>query len=108
MITKHQALSQLLTQSITSPDVYRTALACDPIEHKLLLTQTIFLAVLDKFLTNTLDEDELEQWALFVSHNQNIDATQFEDYLLALTEPDLMGGITHENISKMYRLLNKD
>lgn len=105
MLTKAQALQQLLTQSISSDEVYSIALSSAQLASTLRLTQSIFVDVLNKYLANDLDADCLEQWATLVSLNEDIDASDFEDYLLALSEPDLMGGITPHTIAKMRDII---
>mgnify|MGYP003885531725 CR=1 FL=1 len=49
--------------------------------------------------------DDLEEWAGFIEFCDDIDATAIEDYLYALSNPELMGEISKEKARQMIDLL---
>lgn len=69
------------------------------------ISDSILAAVLQKFISGCISEDDLEEWANFVECRDDISCDKNEDYIYALANPELMGEITIENISKMLTVL---
>ena len=69
------------------------------------LTKVMLASVLQKFKSGAIDADALEQWAAFVDLREEILCEEVEDYLYALNNAELMGGISSESVAKMLALL---
>lgn len=69
------------------------------------ISDTILIGVLQKFISGCISADDLEEWANFVECRDDIDCGKNEGYIYALSNPELMGEISTENINKMLTLL---
>lgn len=63
--------------------------------------------VLGRYLSGSLDGDDLEDWAMLLESRDEFDCSTVEDYLYALNNPDLMGGISHGAITAMADLVRE-
>ncbi|WP_432473054.1 hypothetical protein [Amphritea sp. HPY] len=72
-----------------------------------IASQELLLGVLQKYIAGTISTDDLEEWAMFVECRDDIDHSAIEDYVYALANPDLMGDIDMETITRMAELLNE-
>ncbi|MBN3561084.1 hypothetical protein [Aliamphritea spongicola] len=63
--------------------------------------------VLDRYLSGSLTEDDLEDWAMLLDSRDEFDCSTVEDYIYALNNPDLMGGISHSAIATMADLVRE-
>lgn len=69
------------------------------------ISDSILALVLEKYLSGCISADDLEEWANFVECRDDIDCGKNEGYIYALSNPELMGEISTENINKMLTLL---
>lgn len=77
-------------------------------EEAAVVTSADVLRVLQRYLTAELDDDDLEEWAMLLECREEIDCSAIEDYLYALSNPELMGGINSASISRMVALLEDE
>ena len=63
--------------------------------------------VLTQFVTGEIDQDDLEDWAMLLDARDEFECNVVEDYLYALNNPELMGGISHTTVSAMAELLKQ-
>ncbi len=70
------------------------------------VSDAILATVLQKFISGSISEDELEEWALFIECRDDINSDKNEGYIYALANPELMGAITIEKIHKMLLILD--
>ena len=63
--------------------------------------------MLDRYLSGSLTEDDLEDWAMLLDSRDEFDCSMVEDYIYALNNPDLMGGISHGAIATMADLVRE-
>ena len=77
----------------------------DPESESVIASVEMLHAVLQKFIQGTISTDDLEEWAMFVEFRDDIDHSSIEDYIYALSNPDLMGGIDKDKVVQMARLL---
>ncbi len=66
----------------------------------------ILKVVLNKYLSNFIDSDELEEWANFIECRDDINYEKVEGFIYALANPELMGEISHNKIRKMLEVLS--
>ncbi|WP_028471016.1 hypothetical protein [Neptunomonas japonica] len=69
------------------------------------ISDSILAAVLQKFISGCISEDDLEEWANFIECRDDINCEKNEGYIYALANPELMGAITTKNIHKMLAVL---
>ena len=68
-------------------------------------TKPMLALVLKKYISDEISVDDLEEWAGFIEFCDDIDAAAIEDYLYALSNPELMGEISKEKAQQMIDLL---
>ncbi len=64
-------------------------------------------AVLGRYLSGSLAEDDLEDWAMLLDTREEFDCSVVEDYIYALNNPSLMGGISQSTVSTMADLVRE-
>lgn len=106
MITdKTAALLQILSYHDDWDDAIAYLLSsteeCEPV----IASKLALIQVLTKYTSGVISADDLEEWAGFIELSDDIDHTAFEDYLYALSNPELMGEITTEKARQMIELL---
>lgn len=62
--------------------------------------------MLNKYISDSISDHDLEEWANFVECRDDIDYSKVEGYIYALANPELMGEITQCKIVKMLQVLN--
>lgn len=107
MITdKTAALLQILSYHDDWDDAIAYLLAsteeCEPI----VASKPVLIQVLNKYVSGGIAADDLEEWAGFIELCDDIDHSTIEDYLYALSNPELMGEITIDKALQMIGLLN--
>ncbi len=70
-------------------------------------SKTALIQVLSKYVSGAICSDDLEEWAGFIEMSDDIDHSAIEDYLYALSNPELMGEITVDKASQMIELLSE-
>ncbi|MCG3886557.1 hypothetical protein I3271_17930 [Photobacterium leiognathi] len=72
-----------------------------------LVTKTLLISVLHQYLAQTIDDDDLEQWANLINFRDDINGEAIEDWLYALANQEMMGnGDKKANIERMLALLS--
>ncbi len=107
-MNKTESLKQILHFGINREEAYSVLLSY-PIgdENSLVVASKQLLAeVLQMNLDNKISFDDLEEWATFIECRDDINYTQIEDFVYALANPELMGSIDKEKITKMIDLLH--
>ncbi len=62
-------------------------------------------SVLMRFAAGEISQDDLEDWAMLLEARDEFDCGSVEDYLYALNNPELMGGISIQTVASMAELL---
>lgn len=75
------------------------------IEH-FKVTKSMLADVLNKYLSDVISADDLDEWANFIECRDDIDYSLIEGYVYALANPELMGDISKHKILKMLQMLN--
>lgn len=75
---------------------------CQPV----VASKAYLIQVLTKYTSGELSADDLEEWAGFIELSDDIDHSAIEDYLYALSNPELMGEITIDKALQMIDLLD--
>jgi len=70
------------------------------------VSESILAEVLSMFVSGSISEDELEDWANFVECRDDLDYEKIEGFIYALANPLLLGEITKAKIEKMLKVLN--
>ncbi|KJY89977.1 hypothetical protein CWB89_12795 [Pseudoalteromonas piscicida] len=103
-MNKQQALAEFVTFGPHKAQALDILLS-DNSAVSLAISKATLSVVLAKYLSGEIDEDDLENWAGFVELRDEIDCTLIEDYLYALNNPELMGGINLDSIGNMLKLI---
>ncbi|ASD69703.1 hypothetical protein [Pseudoalteromonas piscicida] len=103
-MNKQQALAEFVTFGPRKEQAL-TILLSDNSAVSLAISKAMLNVVLAKYLSGEIDEDDLESWAGFVELRDEVDCTLVEDYLYALNNPELMGGINLDSIGNMMKLI---
>ncbi|MBE0362937.1 hypothetical protein PULV_a0538 [Pseudoalteromonas ulvae UL12] len=74
----------------------------------ILVEKSMLLHVLELFYRNLIDEDALTDWADLISHSDEIEGRSIDDYLYALANPELMGGLTQDSVGKIIMILQSE
>lgn len=107
-MNKSDALKEIIRFGIQRDDAFAVLLESDKPELTVAVTGADLLDVLQRYLISELDLDDLEEWAMLLECREEIDSSAIEDYLYALSNPELMGGINSASISKMVALLQAE
>lgn len=108
-MNKAEALTQIITFGELREQAF-SALA-KPAEgdygngRSIEISDSILTGVLQKFICGCISADDLEEWAVFVECRDDINIDKNEGYVYALANPELMGEISTEKISKMLAIL---
>lgn len=76
---------------------------CEPI----VASKPVLFQVLSKYVSGLISADDLEEWAGFIELSEDIDHSVIDDYLYALSNPELMGDITIDKALQMIELLGE-
>ncbi|TMO78541.1 hypothetical protein [Pseudoalteromonas aurantia] len=71
------------------------------------VTNADLTSVLQRVLSLEINCDDLELWANLLEIRGDIDHTQVEGALYALANPDQMGALTMDKVSKLIALIDK-
>ncbi|SFD18456.1 hypothetical protein [Pseudoalteromonas denitrificans] len=71
------------------------------------VTPLMLLHVLKLYTASKISTDELEFWADFIDIREDINSDKIEDEIYALSNPELMGAINTQTISKLIHILEK-
>ena len=72
---------------------------------RFVVSNNMLAQVLQMYLADAMDADDLQEWAEFVECRNDVDYSAIEGFIYALTTPELMGDITPDNVAKMQQLL---
>lgn len=64
-------------------------------------------SVLSRFVAGDIDQDALEDWAMLLDARDEFDCNAVEDYIYALNNSELMGGLSQSTVSTMAELLKQ-
>ncbi|PSV16392.1 hypothetical protein [Photobacterium kishitanii] len=110
-MNKQQALHQILTfgsQRDSAFSVYVNA-DIEPNETPFEVNHQHLIMVLEKYLADEIDADDIEQWANLIDFRADIDGSSIDGYLYALANPDMMGdGENKTNILRMLAVLTQN
>ncbi|WP_440056584.1 hypothetical protein ACSLBF_20980 (plasmid) [Pseudoalteromonas sp. T1lg65] len=104
-MNKREALAEFITFGANQEQAIAIIVASDEPCH-LRLTQSMLKGALARYVDGRISEDELQMWAYVVDSRDEIEKREFEDYIYALINPELMGGLSKTNIKKMLALLD--
>lgn len=107
-MNRSEALNQIISFGKHREDAFSClvnySLASD-VEHA-VASKDLLYDVLQKYIAGAISTDDLEEWAMFLECRDDIDGSAIEDYVYALANPDLMGDIDKDKITKMAELLH--
>jgi hypothetical protein len=69
------------------------------------LSDEILGDVLAKYISGSISEDDLEEWANFIECRDDINFSKLEGYIYALANPEIMGDISKNKIAQMLQVL---
>jgi len=90
---RNQALNEISTFNFDSK-----------IEH-FIVSKSIFVKVLKKYLNNEISDTDLETWANFIEGRDDVNYEKVADHIYKLANPTLYQTITKRNISKILNSL---
>ncbi|MCG3864241.1 hypothetical protein [Photobacterium sp. Ph6] len=106
---KQQAIYQIMSFGPERDSAFSVYLnAASDQDTPFIVTKPLLIQVLNKYLTQEIDDDDLEQWANLINFRDDIDGDAIEDWLYALANTEMMGnnGNKKANIEHMLALLN--
>jgi len=106
-MTREEALLAIVQFSDNKDEAF-SQLAKYPRECKTKLiniTPIMLISNLKLYTQNIITSDDLEFWANFVEIREDINFDDIEGEIYALSNPDLMGEITINKISKLISIL---
>ncbi|KJF87513.1 hypothetical protein [Photobacterium leiognathi] len=106
---KQQAIFQILSFGPQRDEAFSVYLNAEsqPDDAPFLVTKTLLISVLHQYLAQTIDDDDLEQWANLINFRDDINGEAIEDWLYALANQEMMGnGNKKANIERMLALLS--
>lgn len=109
-VDKQQAIYQIMSfgpERDNAFSIYLNAESSAP-DTPFIVTKSLLVQVLNKYLTHEIDDDDLEQWANLINFRDDINGDAIEDWLYALGNQEMMGnnGNKKANIERMLALLN--
>lgn len=107
-MNRSAALEQIVCFGARRDDAYSVLAESEEGGAAVAVTCHHMLGVLQRYLNSELDIDDLEEWAMLLECRHEIDCSAVEDYLYALSNPELMGGINSASISRMMALLEEE
>ncbi|ATD01403.1 MULTISPECIES: hypothetical protein [Pseudoalteromonas] len=105
-MTYEQALNQLITYGSDINNAYRVL--AQQTQQKILPLKVYkqhLKHALNLYISAQIDDDDLTLWATVLINQTAIDTNEIDDFLFALTNDDMMGGISPASIKKMYSLI---
>lgn len=106
-MNREDALKQIISFGPDLDEAYSVVLS-HPLsrDNEVVVASRQSLAVvLRKYLADEIAVDDLEEWTMFVDCRDDVDCSPIEDYVYALTNPELMGDISKEKAAAMVELL---
>ena len=70
------------------------------------LTTPILIDVLKRCVNNEIDLDDLALWANVIESRTDIDSTEHEGIIYALSNSEQMGELTHQKLTQLLTLFN--
>lgn len=107
-VNRAEALDQIVTFGPERDNAYLELVKCsyDSDIERFEVSESILSDVLAMFISDSISDDELEDWANFVECRDDLDYEKIEGYIYALANPLLVGDITKAKIEKMLKVLN--
>lgn len=103
---KTAALHQILSYHDDWDDAIAYLLSSTEECDSIVASKPALILVLRKYVSGAISADDLEEWAGFIELTDDIDHSVIEDYLYALSNPELMGEITIDKALQMIELLS--
>ena len=69
------------------------------------LTTTVLIDVLERCLNNEIDLDDLELWANVIESRDDIDCSEHEGVIYALSNSEQMGELSHKKLAQLVTLV---
>ncbi|WP_292955441.1 hypothetical protein [Neptuniibacter sp. UBA847] len=104
-----EALEQILSFGQKREEAYAVLLCLveDAQSELVVVSNRLLSDVLKKYLDDVISSDDLEEWANFIECREDVDYSEIEDYVYALSNPELMGNIDKDKVVTMLKLLNE-
>ena len=109
-MNKQQALIQILTFGPQRDAAFSVFVNAEnsPNDPPFEVSHQHLIMVLEKYLADEIDADDIEQWANLIDFRADIDGSAIEGYLYALANPEMMdGGENKANILRMLAVLTQ-
>jgi hypothetical protein len=108
-MNRHSLLRQIIL--FDQPDTaWRHLADFPPLENAPSVTvdKAILLHVLELFYHHQIDAEALSDWGDLIENSDELDGQGIDDYLYALANPELMGGLTQESVGKLITILQSE
>jgi len=69
------------------------------------LSTEVLIDVLKRCLSNEIDLDDLELWANVIESRDDIDCTELEGFIYALSNSEQMGELNHQKLAQIVALV---
>lgn len=109
-MNKQQALYQILAFGPQRDAAFSVLLNAEiePNESPFEVNHQHLIIVLEKYLADEIDADDVEQWANLIDFRVDINGSHIEGYLYALANPEMMGSDDNKtNILRMLAVLTQ-
>lgn len=106
-MNREDALKQIISFGPDLDEAYSVVLShpLSPDNEVVVASCQSIAVVLRKYIADEVSVDDLEEWAMFVDCRDDVDCSQIDDYVYALTNPELMDDIDKEKAAVMVELL---
>lgn len=71
------------------------------------LSTAVLIDVLKRCLSNEIDLDDLELWANVIESRDDIDCSEHDGVIYALSNSEQMGELNHEKLAQILKLIAK-
>lgn len=71
------------------------------------LSTAVLIDVLKRCLCNEIDLDDLELWANVIESRDDIDCSEHDGVIYALSNSEQMGELNHEKLAQILKLIAK-
>ncbi|AQP99370.1 hypothetical protein H5119_05580 [Pseudoalteromonas sp. SG45-5] len=71
------------------------------------LSTEVLIDVLKRCLSNEIDLDDLELWANVIESRDDIDCSEHDGVIYALSNSEQMGVLNHEKLAQILKLIAK-
>jgi hypothetical protein len=102
-----KALAEFITFGEHRDDAISVIVSTPANSQKIIytLTTTVLIDVLERCLNNEIDLDDLELWANVIESRDDIDCSEHEGVIYALSNSEQMGELSHKKLAQLVTLV---